>query len=179
MDLSKESIEAIDLETDIENAKKVEAALFISGKYMTLQELVALTDVNPILLKKILSDLQDKYKDFGINILQKNNSFKMDVSENLTWMINKLATGSSEFTKAEQETLAMIAYKQPMKQSVVIKIRGNKAYEHIRKFVDLNLLHKKKLGHTAELSLTDQFHVYFHVNEQKEKDKAEKLTEEI
>ena len=179
MDLSKESIEAIDLETDIENAKKVEAALFISGKYMTLQELVALTDVNPILLKKILSDLQDKYKDFGINILQKNNSFKMDVSENLTWMINKLATGSSEFTKAEQETLAMIAYKQPMKQSVVIKIRGNKAYEHIRKFVDLNLLHKKKLGHTAELSLTDQFHEYFHVNEQKEKDKAEKLTEEI
>jgi chromosome segregation and condensation protein ScpB len=66
-----------------------------------------------------------------------------------------------------------------MKQSVVIKIRGNKAYEHIKKFVDLNLLHKKKLGHTAELSLTDQFYEYFHVNEQKEKDKAEKLTEEI
>ena len=177
MDLSKESIEAIDLETDIENTKKIEAALFISGRYMNLQELVTLTDVNPILLKRTLSDLQDKYKNSGINILQKNNSFKMDVSDNLTWMVNKLATGSSEFTKAEQETLAMIAYKQPMKQSVVIKIRGNKAYEHIKKFVNLNLLHKKKLGHTAELSLTDQFHEYFHVNEQKEK--SENLTEEI
>ncbi len=173
--LSKESLEAIDLEADYENTKKIEAALFISGRFMTLQELVALTDVNPILLKKILSDLQDKYRSAGINVLQRDNSFKMDVAENLAWMVNRLATGTSEFTKAEQETLAMIAYKQPMKQSVVIKIRGNKAYDHIKKFADLGLIHKKRLGHTSELSLTDQFHEYFHQSGQE--DKGEKLME--
>ncbi len=162
--VSEKSIEELDSEIETENFKKVEAALFIAGKFLSVQELITLTDVNPIFLKKILADLQDKYKNSGITIVQKDNSWKMDVSQDYTWMVNKLATGSSEFTKAEQETLAMIAYKQPMKQSVVIKIRGNKAYDHIKKFVELGLLNKKRIGHTAELTLAETFYEYFHVN---------------
>lgn len=162
--LSEKNIEELDSEIETENLRKVEAALFISGKFLTLQELITLTDVNPIFLKKILSDLQDKYKNSGITIIQKDNLWKMDVAPDYTWMVNKLATGSSEFTKAEQETLAMIAYKHPIKQSVVIKIRGNKAYEHIKKFVELGLLNKKRVGHTSELTLADVFYEYFHVN---------------
>jgi segregation and condensation protein B len=162
--LSEKSIETLDSETEDENSRKVEAALFIAGKFMTIQELITLTDVNPIFLKKILADLQDKYKNSGINIVQKDNFWKMDVAPDYIEIVNKLATGSSEFSRAEQETLAMIAYKQPIKQSVVIKIRGNKAYDHIKKFVELGLLSKKKIGHTSELALTDAFHDYFHVN---------------
>ena len=78
-------------------------------------------------------------------------------------MVNKLATGSSEFTKAEQETLAIIAYKHPVKQSVIIKIRGNKAYDHIKKFIQLGLIKAKKLGHTLELTLSENFYNYFHI----------------
>ena len=169
MDLSKETIEEMDTSQERESTKKVEAALFIAGRFLSLQELIALTDVNPILLKKILSDLTDKYKDNGMEIIQRDNLWKMDVSQEYTYMVNRLATGSSEFTKAEQETLAIIAYKQPMKRSVLVKIRGNKAYEHIKKFTDMNLINKKKMGHTAELTLTDNFHEYFNVN------KGEKL----
>ena len=88
----------------------------------------------------------------------------MDVAQEYTSMVNKLATGSSEFSRAEQETLAIIAYKQPMKQSVLVKIRGNKAYDHIKKFSELGLINKKKMGHTSELTLNDSFHEYFHVN---------------
>src|SRR3990172_3641863 len=161
MQVSKESIEEIDKEIEEENTKKVEAALFIAGKFMSIQELVALTDVNPIILKKILEDLSEKYKDSGIEIINKNNLWKMDVSSNYVGMVNKLASGSSEFTRAEQETLALIAYKQPMKQSIVIKIRGNKAYDHIKGFVERGLINKKKMGHTAELTLNDNFFDYF------------------
>ena len=164
--LSEKSIEALDSEIEEENTKKVEAALFIAGKFMSVQELITLTDINPIFLKKILSDLQDKYKNSGINIVQKDNLWKMDVAQDYIEMVNKLATGSSEFTKAEQETLAMIAYKQPIKQSIVIKIRGNKAYDHIKKFVEIGLLNKKKIGHTAELTLSSAFHDYFQVNKE-------------
>ncbi len=163
MDLTKDSIEEIDRERELANVKKVEAALFISGRFMTLQELVVLTDVNPIFVKRILDDLMDAYKDSGIEIVQRDNMWKMDVSSEFSWMVNKLATGSSEFGKAEQETLAIIAYKQPMKQSVLIKIRGNKAYDHIKKFVEMGLINKKKMGHTAELSLSGDFYDYFHV----------------
>ena len=168
MDISKESIEEIDNEIELESAKKVEAALFISGRFMSLQELVSLTDVNPILLKRILTDLEDKYRDSGIEITNKDNLWKMDVAQEFVGMINKLATGNSEFSRAEQETLAIIAHKQPIKQSVVIKIRGNKAYDHIKKFAELGLIHKKKMGHTAELTLSEEFHDYFHVDEEKD-----------
>lgn len=166
--MSKESIEEIDQAAEIENMRKVEAALFIAGRFLSVQELVTLTDVNPILLKRILEDLGDKYKDSGIEIVQQSNLWKMDVSQEYVWMVNRLATGSSEFSSAEQETLAIIAYKQPIKQSVIIKIRGNKAYDHIKKFVEMGLLHKKKVGHTAELTLSEQFHDYFHVNKKED-----------
>ncbi|MEI6731788.1 MAG: SMC-Scp complex subunit ScpB [archaeon] len=164
MDLSDESVEELDNDSEQETFRKVEAALFIAGKFMSIQELVALTDVNPILLKKTLEDLKDKHRNSGIEIVNKNNLWKMDVSSDYTWMVNKLATGSSEFSKAEQETLAIIAYKHPMKQSVLVKIRGNKAYDHVKKFVEMGLINKKRIGHTSELTLSDSFHEYFHVS---------------
>lgn len=164
MDISKESVDEIDEEIEGESRKKVEAALFIAGRFLSLKELVALTDVNPILLKKILADLSYKYKDAGIEIVNKDEMWKMDVSNEYAWLVNKLATGNSEFSKAQQETLAIIAYKQPLKQSVLIKIRGNKAYDHIRDFVSMGLVVKKKVGHTYDLSLSDTFYDYFHVN---------------
>ncbi|MBI2632601.1 SMC-Scp complex subunit ScpB [Candidatus Pacearchaeota archaeon] len=175
MEISKESVEEIDNAIEAENMKKVEAALFIAGRFMSLQELVALTDVNPIFLKKILEDLGDRYKDSGIEVIKRDNLWKMDVSQEYVWMVNKLATGSSEFSKAEQETLAIIAYKQPIKQSVIVKIRGNKAYEHIKRYVEMGLVNKKKTGHTAELSLNDRFHEYFHVNTSQGNEKLEML----
>jgi len=108
---------------------------------------------------------KDKYDkdDSALRIVEKGDMWKMDVKPEYSDLVNRLATGSSEFSKAEQETLAIIAYKQPIKQSVIIKIRGNKGYDHVKKFVDLGLLKKKKVGHTNELSLHDDFYDYFNV----------------
>jgi segregation and condensation protein B len=64
--------------------------------------------------------------------------------------------------------LAIIAYKQPIKQSVIVKIRGNKAYDHVKKFIELNLVKKKKVGHTNELSLSDEFYDYFNLQDSKD-----------
>lgn len=146
-----------------EYLRKIEAALFISGKWLNLQELITLTDINPILLRQLMEKLVEKYdsEDKGMQIIVKENKWKMDVKPDYTNMINKLATGSSEFTKAEQGTLAVVAYKQPVKQSIIVRIRGNKAYEHVKRFIELGLIRAKKLGRTKELSLTEQFHDYF------------------
>ncbi len=150
-----------------EAEEKVEAALFISARFLSLQELIMLTDINPIMLKEILHKLEKKHSQGtgkgAIRIIHKENNWKMDVVEKYHYMINKLATGNTEFTRAEQETLAILAYKQPIKQSVVIKIRGNKAYDHIKKFTELGLVMSKRLGHTKELRLSDDFYDYFHI----------------
>ncbi|MEK6820135.1 MAG: SMC-Scp complex subunit ScpB [Nanoarchaeota archaeon] len=153
---------------EAENLRKIEAALFISGKWLSLQELIMLTDINPILLKQLLDKLIERYKreEGAVEILSKENRWKMDVKSEHVNMINKLATGNAEFSRAEQETLAVIAYKQPIKQSVIIKIRGNKAYEHVKKFIQLGLVKGKRMGHTQELNLTADFHDYFHIRNQ-------------
>lgn len=169
-EISAKAADEIDQAREKENLRKIEAALFIAAKWINIQELIMLTDINPILLKQLVEKLKEKYSQEGtsIEILEKQNMWKMDVKPDYTYMVNKLATGNSEFTKAEQETLAIIAYKQPIKQSIIIKIRGNKAYDHIKKFVNLTLVKAKKLGHTKELTLSEEFYDYFHVRNSKE-----------
>lgn len=164
-ELSRESIAELDEARERDNIRKVEAALFVSGKFMSLKELVALTDINPLLLRDILRTLEEKYKGKGVEIIRREELWKMDVHPDFVYMVNRLATGNSEFTKAEQETLAIIAYKQPIKQSTLIKIRGNKAYDHVAKFVEMGLIMKKKTGHTADISLSESFYNYFNVTD--------------
>ncbi len=163
--MSSKTVKEIDEAKEVENLKKLEAALFISARFLNLQELVMLTDINPLMLKELIEKLIEKYnkEDSAIEIISKENMWKMDVRQEYVDMINKLATGSAEFTKAEQETLAVLAYKQPVKQSIIIKIRGNKAYEHIKHFIEIGLVKAKKLGHTKELRLSDEFFEYFHL----------------
>ena len=165
--MQSKTIEEIDESKEKEDLKKLEAVFFVSGRYLTMQELISFTDLSPIIIQELIEKLQERYarEDSAIEIVKKNELWKMDVKPDYSDVINRLATGSSEFSSAEKETLAIIAYKQPIKQSVIIKIRGNKAYDHIKKFVELGLLRKKKLGHTNELTLADEFYDYFNVQE--------------
>ncbi len=167
MVISSKTASEIDESKETENLKLLEAILFVSGRFLPMSEIISLSDLNPILIENLMGKLRDKYEkeNSALEIVEKNGSWKMDVKKEYSYIINKLATGSAEFSKAEQETLAIIAFKQPIKQSVIIKIRGNKAYDHIKKFSELNLIKKKKIGHTYELSLSDEFYDYFNVND--------------
>jgi len=164
---TSKTIKEIDEAKELEDLKKIEAVLFVSARFLKIQELISLTDLNPIIIEELLEKLQENYEkqNSAIEILKKNNMWKMDVKSEYYYLINKLAGGKSEFSKAEQETLGIIAYKQPIKQSVIIKIRGNKAYDHIKRFLELGLIKKKKLGHTNEISLSEDFYDYFSVKE--------------
>ena len=163
--VTSKTLEEIDEGREKEDLKKLEAVFFVSGRFLNMRELISLSDLNPIIINELIDKLKDKYEnqESAMEIVKKNEMWKMDVRQEYSGIINKLATGSSEFSKAEQETLAIIAFKQPIKQSVVIKIRGNKAYDHVKKFSELNLIKKKKEGHTNILSLSDEFYDYFNV----------------
>ena len=161
--ISSKTIEEIDTSREIEDMKKIEAALFVSARFLSVKEIIALTDLNPIIIRELVEKIKEKYdkQESAIEVVQRGEMWKMDVRPDFHNVVNKLATGSEEFTRAEQETLALVAYKQPIKQSVIVKIRGNKAYDHISKFRDLNLIKVKRMGHTNELSLSDDFYDYF------------------
>ncbi len=164
--ITESTAEEIENEFEMNEAEAqnlVEASLFVAGRFLNLQELIALTDLNPIMIKEVLSRLDKKYRDSAVTLVSRNNAWKMDVIQKYHFLINKLATGNAEFSKSEQETLAVIAYKQPIKQSIVIKIRGNKSYDHIKKFRDLGLVVAKPEGHTLVLSLSEEFYEYFNI----------------
>ena len=167
MEVSSKTIEEIDEAKTKENLRILEAVFFVSGRYLSMQDLISLTDLNPIILRELIEKLQEKYskQDSAIEIIEKNGLWKMDVKSDYQHIINKLASGNSEFTSAEQETLAIIAYKQPIKQSIIVKIRGNKAYDHVRRFFELGLIKKKRQGHTHELTLSDDFFDYFNISD--------------
>ncbi len=173
------TLDEIDSAREKEDMKKLEAVFFISGRFLSMEELVSLSDINPVIIRDLIERLQERYDKDGsaIEIIEKKNEggelWKMDVKPEYSGIINKLATGNSEFSKAEQETLAIIAFKQPIKQSVIIKIRGNKAYDHVKRFAELGLLRKKRVGHTNELSLSDEFYEYFNVQPGEPREKQE------
>ncbi|MBS3086566.1 SMC-Scp complex subunit ScpB [Candidatus Pacearchaeota archaeon] len=166
--LREGTIKEIDDEAEKESVRKIEAILFVSGKFLNMKDLISLSDLNPILIREVMEKLKADYqaRDSSIQIVEKNEMWKMDVKQEYAKIVNRLASGSSEFSKAEQGTLAIIAFKQPVKQSVIIKIRGNKAYDHIKRFTELGLIKKKRMGHTYEISLSDEFYDYFNVSEQ-------------
>ena len=145
------------------NEAVVEAVLFIAGRFLSFQDLVMLTGINPISLREVLKSLEERHgsSNGALSLVVKNELYKMDIKGEYSYLTNKLASGEAEFTKAEQETLAVIAYKQPINQSLIVRIRGNKAYEHVKKLIDLGLVRGKRVGHTLELRLDDAFYNYF------------------
>jgi segregation and condensation protein B len=167
MEVNSKTVDEIDWSKEKDNIRLVEAILFISGRFLSLAELMNLSGLNSLVVKDALNKLRDRHngEDSALEIVERDNLWKMDVRQEFHGIINKLAAGDVEFTKAEQQTLAIIAYKQPIKQSVIIKIRGNKAYDHIHKFIKLGLLKAKKDGHTNILNLSQEFYDYFNVVE--------------
>jgi segregation and condensation protein B len=169
MSITSKTADEIDEAKEKEYLKRIEAIFFVSGRFLSMQELISFSDLNPIIIRELIEKLKEKYSkdDSSIEIVERNGLWKMDIKKEFSGIVNRLASGSSEFSKAEKETLAIIAYKQPIKQSVIIKIKGNKAYDHVKRFIELNLVKKRKLGHTNELSLSDEFYDYFNLQDSK------------
>ena len=59
------------------------------------------------------------------------------------------------------KTLALIAYKNPVLQSEIIKMRGNGAYDHIKALKEQEFITSERQGRTRVLKLTSKFFDYF------------------
>jgi chromosome segregation and condensation protein ScpB len=60
--------------------------------------------------------------------------------------------------------LGLIAVKHPVKQSIVVKIIGNKAYDYIKLLAEKGFVKAKKAGNTKLLEITPKFESYFGKN---------------
>src|SRR3989338_11170300 len=152
---------------DIKN--RIEAILFTVGRPVTFEELASLCSIGSVgIVRDALQQLVEDYKtrNTALMISLDNNVASLNIKKDYLYLTTKLLS-ESELDKSTQETLALIAYKNPALQSEIIKMRGNGAYEHISKLKELEFITSEKSGRTRRLKLTSKFYDYFDVVEDK------------
>lgn len=150
---------------------KLEALLFSSGRKMDLEELSRLSDAKTGDIQKSLEELKKEYEDknSSVMIINEGDSWKLTVREQFLPLVQKIVT-ETELSKTIMETLAVIAFKYPIKQSNLINIRTNKAYDHLKELEEMGYITRQKHGRTNLIKLTQKFFEYFDLPEQKLKE---------
>lgn len=150
-------------EWDNEKIKRViEAALFMTPTTLTVESLAKIANTNVAVARVTINELRHEYESKGsaLEISEDSNGFKMYVTEEYEDYVAHLAS-SPEFHKGIMKTLAYIAYKQPIKQSDVIKYRNVKAYDHIKMLEEKGFILREKRPPTYILRTTKKFFEYF------------------
>ncbi|MDP8013013.1 MAG: SMC-Scp complex subunit ScpB, partial [Nanoarchaeota archaeon] len=75
-------------------------------------------------------------------------------------------------------TLSVISMNGKMKQSDLIKARGNVAYSHVKELVSRGLVEAYYVDHKKYLKLTDKFYNYFDVEKKEFKEMTQELKED-
>lgn len=73
---------------------------------------------------KILYDIQKDYSDRGVNLVNLAEKWSFRTSQNLSDKLKKEIIVQKKLSKAAIETLAIIAYHQPVTRSEIEEIRG-------------------------------------------------------
>jgi segregation and condensation protein B len=148
----------------VKEKRLVESVLFSASKPVSISEINQATNLSRNQIKSTLNELIEDY-----NVIRKNET-SMEVikaGEKYTMQVKKQYVDMSVFiSKPEIEskllkTLTLIAFHQPVKQSNLRRMIGEKVYEHVDELVELKLVHTKKHGSTEMLTTTKLFPEYF------------------
>ena len=148
--------------------KKIEAVLFASGKYIEMDRIAEMLNLDSKGgVKKAIEYLQQEYeeKDSALEILQQGTTYRMHIKSDFIPIVKNLMT-ETEFDKPTISTLAIIAWKQPVLQSKIIKMRGNTAYEHLKMLEEKEFIMRTQHGLTKMVKLSPKFYEYFDTNQQ-------------
>lgn len=107
----------------------VEARIFLADKPITLSEILSsvLSDysVTPKRVKNIISQLQHEYLDRGVNLVEAGEAYCFQTATDINEPLSKaIAEKPKNYSQAARETLAIIAYKQPITKAEIEQIRG-------------------------------------------------------
>ena len=108
---------------DKKEKKIIEAFLFAADEPLDLETLKSKVKKNTDVLK-IVDDLQKDYQDRGINLIKLANRWSFRTSTDLADQLREEVTSQKKLSKAAVETLAIIAYHQPVTRSEIEEIRG-------------------------------------------------------
>jgi segregation and condensation protein B len=146
---------------DIDSKALIEAALFAAGKALSSKDLSRLSGLSEESARALAKELVRDYslRGSGIEIRDFDDRYVMQVRAALAKDV--ISVAPKEIDAPLIRTLAIIAYKQPLKQSNLAEIRGNKSYAHVKELEQMGLISAKKAGRTKLLTTTRGFAEYF------------------
>ncbi|MEW8097846.1 MAG: SMC-Scp complex subunit ScpB [Candidatus Thiodiazotropha endolucinida] len=160
--------------TDEERLKQiVEAALLAAGRPLNLDQLQSLFPEqeapNKKQLREVLAGLSDDYQGRGIEITEVGSGFRIQVRAEFSPWVSKLwAERPPKYSRALLETLALIAYRQPITRGEIEDVRGVSVSTNIiktlteREWVRV-VGHRDVPGKPALYATTREFLDYFNL----------------
>lgn len=101
-----------------------------------------------------------KTDDRGVELVETPEGFELRVKPDYREKVVRLAP-FADLSDGMMRTLAIIAAKQPIKQSIIVKVQGNKTYGYITGLEDKGLIKTEKYGRTKIITTTPDFEKYF------------------
>ncbi|HIJ60816.1 MAG TPA: SMC-Scp complex subunit ScpB [Nitrospirae bacterium] len=122
----------------------IEAILFASAEPITIKDIQKVIDINESIIVNAINQLIDEYsnRSSAINIIEIAGGYQMSTKpEYAQWIRkHKRNTQSNKLSQASLETLAIIAYKQPLTKLEIDNIRGVNSDGAVKNLVDRGLI---------------------------------------
>ena len=136
----------------------IEASLYAAGRPLTIEEIANKLEFPKKEVEELINEVAFDYleRSTALVIAQIGDRYQMQIRPEYTEKVSKFAKGGA-IAERYLRTLTIIALKQPILKSTVIKIRGTGAYEHVKYLIDNGFIDAVKKGRTHELTTTDRY----------------------
>jgi segregation and condensation protein B len=107
-------------------AAKIEAMLFVSAEPVPVAQLAAALDVNSTVVERGLKELEEAFVGRGLRLQRNAGRVQMTTAPEIASLVEKFLglEATTHLSRAALETLAIIAYQQPVTRPQVDSIRG-------------------------------------------------------
>ena len=143
---------------------KLEALLFVSGDGVEISEIIDKWQVTDKQIDKAFEKLKERFNEnFGIKIIKYKNKLQLcsnpEFADEISLVLNPIR--ERNLSKATLETIAIIAYKQPITRLDIEQIRGVNSDYAIQTLLKHNLIEvvgrKDAVGKPLLFGTTDEF----------------------
>lgn len=148
---------------DLDEKRTIEAALFISGRGVTLNELRTLTGIAALgYLQGKVTELKTEYesRNSSLEIVEEQGKYEMRVRNQYISKVKQFAQ-EMQVSKNALRTLAYISKHDGMLKSELAKKIGPQIYQDVQELLENEFVIAKKAGRTMKLTLTEKFKRYF------------------
>jgi segregation and condensation protein B len=106
-----------------QNLRMVEALLFATAEPVAIEEIAARLPEGAD-AGGLLKELQETYADHGVNLVRVAGKWAFRTAGDLSFLLAREAVEQKKLSRAALETLAIIAYHQPVTRADIEEIRG-------------------------------------------------------